>query len=57
MQYWIGAGTFEKNTATRASELVAVLRGMHAPAKYQQVVGGHDAVVWLDTSVREIGVQ
>ena len=56
-QFFVTAGTFEKNTATRASELVAVLRGMHAPAKYQQVVGGHDAVVWLDTSVREIGVQ
>jgi enterochelin esterase-like enzyme len=52
-QFFLAAGTFEETTETRAGLLVNVLRGMHAPTKFEQFVGGHDAVVWVDTSVRD----
>jgi enterochelin esterase-like enzyme len=53
-QFFIAAGTFEKTTDLRAGLLVNTLRGMHAPTKFEQFVGGHDALVWVDTSVKEL---
>ena len=52
-QFFLAAGTFEETTETRAGLLGNVLRGMRAPTKFEEFVGGHDAVVWVDTSVRD----